>query len=192
MNEIVSEPSGEKPPKGQLFEHLFPGNSWERLPVFDPLSGPISVKRLFWDIDTRNKAFGDAVESGKGFAIRIELPVVDRLLVGLELLDTVSTSERPKSGDLTDMLNVGERIGGMGAKEVEWFSANSNNPLAEVMVGSKSPYKSAQGKIVGVLDQVGRPSALILYREGPRSKRRVKETKPQPVLGQLAPQRVRI
>ena len=77
----------EQPRRALAYEHLFPGNSFNSLPTFNPLNVPPLIKSMFWDYDTRDTRFGKAARAGVRFAERVF--VVEVLFVVVVVLFTV-------------------------------------------------------------------------------------------------------
>jgi hypothetical protein len=153
------------------YEHLFPGNSFNSLPYFNPLNVPRLAKTMLWDIETRETRFAKAARSGFGFAERVDFSFLDKLSMESEMEGIKPSPEKIAYGTVSDLLREGERLSGIALKEIKSNPAMEKGINSVVMSAFDKNAQSSEiatGKIIGVVDRAGSPKGYILYREGNR------------------------
>ena len=179
MNEL---PESSEPVKTQeVFEHMFPGNSWDSFKKLDVRNIDFFARQLIPNPTVDQGAeIGDAIKAGKGYADRLDLPHPDKATVSWALLEVSPVNDSPVTvrGWISDLLNEGERLGGIGIKPVSWLKFNRlANTVAAMSVGQEF-YETATAMVAGVLSPEGLPVAVITFRKGDRPRRGIKEKTP--------------
>ncbi|MFA5771031.1 MAG: hypothetical protein WC894_06110 [Patescibacteria group bacterium] len=173
-----TQPKPEKPTKVATFEHLFTGVKWNSLPALNPLNVPVLTIKFLAEDSLRDERFGESVKAGMGFAERIEIPFPDKLGMAYEMLQVIPINERFSRGKISDLLKQEERLGGVGLREVYWKKEEAKT-IGGIIALAESDVEfedSAEAKVIGVLGENNQPTALILFRDGRRPEKKVKET----------------
>lgn len=171
------ENAPEIPRNAVVYEHLFPGNTWDTLPKFNPLNAPRLFGRVMYGCGKRADDFESAVRRRDGYAGRYDLVHPDKLSVGFELLSVDPVDEMPQKGWFSDHLKEGETIGGMGITPVGVIREEYRYRRVTGTIGKSAEdvYNFHMMKIVGILGEDGKPRAVIAYKEGPRERKAVKK-----------------
>lgn len=167
-------------PKAQLFEHLFPGNKWEGLPNVNSSNTLYLLRYLLEGDSGWQEQCGKAIDEGKGFAYRISVPQADKLTLASLLTYTTSSGEKINQAAVSDLLEEGEHLGGVGSRLVIYPDDTVDVLLA--MKTNQEISKQANVSAIGVLNAKGKPSAIIMYRKGDRPRGGKGMRVPQPSL----------
>lgn len=171
----------ERLPQEVAFEHIFPGIKWSSLQKLDLLNTPLLAKRLIFD-GFREGYIRDSIESGMEYIERIEIPFLDKFGMTYLMNGVIPTSDRLHKAKITDHLKLKEKMGGMGVQEYfypkkDMFGKNGSSivDFSIAAVKGSDLYDKSFIKIIGVLKDDGTPTAVILYREGKKQAKKMKE-----------------
>lgn len=181
-----------------VFKHMFPDNDWKELPSFNP----INTKRLLTellqlDLKDRPTQMGDAIAGKQGYADRFDLPHPDKATLGWALMGVQPIDESPNvvRGWVSDLLNEGEKIGGVGVMPITWikkeFRGIQETTKAVAQGVGDDMYDRATATVVGVISEKGKPAGVIYFRKGERPRKGEKVRQKTPV-GVAAPVKVGI
>ena len=166
-----SENSGEKYSSKEVYEHLFPGNDFNRLPL---ISGQgdleVSLKILSAWGEIRNINLGVSSIYNKTYAERENLKSLSRVNAGYVFnhMTPHGVATHPvcyNGNSFTDLVDTskGEKLGGVVLKPIRKWSPPGT--LIDRVLGV-NPYFDQPEIVIGVLDKNNHPAALIHFIEG--------------------------
>jgi hypothetical protein len=174
--------SPEPTTKKQVFEHMFPGNSWDALRTLDFRNAKFFGKEFIASpVSDYQKEFGKAMEKGEGYVYRVDLPFPDKASVGWVLFDVQPLKENAAAvrGWISDLIKEGEKLGGIGIRPMSWIK-NQYATMKEVLASSINNAQlndEGTAMTVGIMNAEGKPSAVIIFRKGKRPRKGIRENK---------------
>lgn len=173
---------GEKTTPRQIFELLYPENSFSRLPGFDPRNvGHMLDKYLgiggFLKVN-QNVNLIAALEFGEEYAARVSMGYPDKFTLSHQFKGLIPVSEKThgvffKGKSFDDILKQEEHLGGVASKKISQSIGTPSAHLIALIEGAK--FYAPDVYFIGVLNAKNLPSGLIVFYEGEGKKQKVKE-----------------
>jgi len=161
----------------RVFEHLYPGTEWRSLPLFNVLNTPTVVRTLAKDYDRMEENIVLAEKLRTGYALRVNLTYSDKLFLSFYLLNgCVPLEQLPELSYVSDLVLPDETLGGQVIKDYAWISdqvLNNQASFETALLTGADMFEHHPTRLIGVLNKQKRPSALLVYKEGPRIPYRV-------------------
>lgn len=170
----IKSPEKINPTKA-VFEHLFPGNKFERLPRIKLLTPVHLWFQLLATQESREATFGGLHKDyNKSFAVRHSIWSLDQTALRYQLLELkpveAQTGQTWVNGhtfaDLVDT-EKGEKIGGVAERDCPVYGTLLKGFHRKLAQLGGHTYTET---VIGILDKDGRPAGIILFVEG-RDKR---------------------
>lgn len=160
----------------EVYENLFPGSAWKKLPPYNlssiiPFGG---VWESYWNTPKENE-----------WAHRnsFRFPSKDSLSDVEGLRDTELTTDAKFHQSLVrDLLKDDETLGGMAVKTFKQYDVSPSSLLN----GSKRVATEGTALVAGILDPDNKPRGLVFYRQGdiPRKRKTIETPTRQSIASQ--------
>ncbi|MBI2029595.1 hypothetical protein HYT02_04220 [Candidatus Gottesmanbacteria bacterium] len=147
------EPTNTK----QVFEYLYPGVRYDKLPVFS-IKNLKNTANLVWTMLSESFDAGLAFDLGEKYAVRYNFSNPDKLSMYIALTDLTPYQEMNSyqlMGFIKHLISSKEKLGGVGKKTIHWRPEYLKD----------QSYRTASLLAVGVQDPNNNPVGLIVFNK---------------------------